>query len=498
LELPQEIAAEVCVLRAELADVLAEEDELVFQCLARNEEPAAELLLAALRRRTLEGTLLAVGCGSALHQIGIDAALDLVVDYLPSPLDPPPLRATRAGLAPSAQEVLLVPREDQPLVLFAFKLQKIGRREVVFVRVVRGTLARGAQLQVARSAARVSVSALYRPHADHLEPIDCATPGDIVAVQAEGDFESVASGDTLCDLAEVCALEPLEVPKPVLSLAVEPAHGSDREPLRAGLARLVREDPSLSVREDESSGQWLLAGMGELHLEIALERLRAETGLSVGCTPPRVAYCEVPQRALRSESRIERSFGGSKLAGAIALELTPAPELESVEISFDPAAAPQRAWQPAILATLSSLVAVGPLAGHPLSRARIVVSDLSAANAADSEAGALQAVGSAWHDLLARLSVELHEPVMAFEVLTPSEYAGGVMGDLNARGAQMSEVHSEGLSTRVRGSVPLSGMFGYASAVRSLSQGRAGFSMRPQGTRPVPAHERASRGLNLG
>ena len=176
----------------------------------------------------------------------------------------------------------------------------------------------------------------------------------------------------------------------------------------------------------------------------------------------------------------------------------PAPELESIEVHFDPSAAPQFAWQAAILATLVSLAMVGPRAGHPLAHARINVRDVRRPGELDSEAGVLQAIGSAWHELLERMEVELHEPLMAFEVLTPAEYAGGVMGDLQARGAKMSEVQSEGPSTRMRGAVPLSGMFGYASAVRSLSQGRAGFSMRPQGTRAVPQHEWLARGLILG
>ena len=497
VSLPDEIAAEVGVLRAELADALAEDDEDVFQCLARNEVPAAEIMAVALRRRTLDGSLLPVACGSALHQIGIEAALDLVVDYLPSPVDRPAPRAIcRADAATSAQ-VQLLPRADQPLVLFAFKLQRIGRRDVIFVRVVRGRLERGSELFVARSQAAMSVAEVYRPHADHLEPIECALPGDIVAIEARDGFEGVASGDTLCDRAQVCALEPLEVPKPVLALAVEPAHSADREALRAGLARLVREDPSLTLREDEASGQWLLSGMGELHLEIALERLSDETGLELGRTPPRVAYSEVPTRPVRGSARIERPFGAVTLVGAIEIEVLPAPEVESIDLRFDPEASPERGWQPAILASLSALAQIGPRGGYPLARARIVVRDTRRPLDLGSEAGVLQALGSAWHDVLGHLEVELHEPLMAFEVLTPSEYAGGVLGDLQSRGAQMSEVQSEGHSTRVRGSVPLSGMFGYASAVRSLSQGRAGFSMRPQGTRAVPPHEWATRGLTL-
>ncbi|HUR27069.1 MAG TPA: GTP-binding protein, partial [Planctomycetota bacterium] len=494
IALPEAIAAEVGVLRAELAEMLAEEDEQVFQCVASDREPAAELLIAALRKRTLEGSLLPVACGSALHGIGVDAALDLVIDYLPSPVDRPPVRATTVTAGSPPSEIRLVPRADQPLVLFAFKLQRLARRDLVFTRVIRGVVALGAELVVARTGAKQKVEGLFRPHADSLEQIEFARPGDIVAVLG---LDAAATGDTLCEPGVVCALEPIEIPEPVLSLAIEPVHARDRDALREGLVRLVREDPSLALREDETSGQWLLSGMGELHLEIALERLRSQTSLAVVRTAPRVAYREVPLRRASAKSRIVRTFGASTLVGATELAIEPAPEVAGVEIVFDERAPPLAAYQPAILATLSSLVAVGPKSGNPLSHARIVLRDEKRDGESDSEAGVLQAVGSAWHELSEQLDVELHEPWMSFEVLTPSEYAGGVLGDLQSRGAALSEVQSEGLATRIRGLVPLCGMFGYASAVRSLSQGRAGFSMRPAGTRPVPESEWRSRGLVL-
>ncbi|MEO6710941.1 MAG: GTP-binding protein, partial [Planctomycetota bacterium] len=490
--LPQEIAAEVGVLRAELAEMLAEEDESVFQAVSNDRAPAAEVMLAALRRRTLDGSLLPVACGSALHVIGIDAALDMVVDFLPSPADRPPQRALSVAPGAAGEEVLLVPRADQPLVLFAFKLQRVSRRDLVFVRVIRGVLTLQSKLVIARNGTALALRGLYRPHADSLEPIDFARPGDIVAVEG---FAAVATGDTLCDPSAVCALESLEIPKPVLSLALEPVQAADREALRAGLARLVREDPSLALREDESSGQWILSGMGELHLEIALERLRSDSGVAVVRTAPRVAYTEVVLAPARASARIERTFGNAILVGAISLELAPLSGDGGVEIAFDPQAPPAPAYDQAVAETLSSLASVGPRSGNPLARARITLKDEKRPGEIDSEGGVLQAVGSAWHELSSRLEVELHEPWMAFEVLAPAEYAGGVLGDLQSRGATLSEVQSEGHSTRIRGSVPLSGMFGYASAVRSLSQGRAGFSMRPAGTRAVPESEWSTRGL---
>ncbi len=488
VELPAAIVEEVGVLRAELAELLAEEDDEIFECVADGRTPAAELMLAALRRRTLDGSLLAVACGSALNAIGIDAALDLVVDLLPSPADKPPVRVIASGGA----ELVLVQRADEPMLLFAFKLQRIGARDLVFVRVMRGQLRAGDQAVVARGPANVTARAIYRPHADSLEPVELAVCGDIVAVEG---FDSVATGDTICDPRSVCALEGLEVPAPVLSLAVEPVSAKDREALRAGLARLVREDPSLAVREEEASGQWILSGMGELHLEIALGQLRAQTKLAVRSSAPQVAYREVLLQPLRASARIERAFGTATLLGAIELEVLPVREANSVEVSFDAEAAPAQAYQPAIAATLASLAMVGPASGNPLSRARIHVRAAGRAGEADSEAGVLQAVGSAWHELLPRLEVELHEPWMSFEVLTPSAYAGGVLGDLQARSAVISEVQSQGTATRIQGGVPLYGMFGYASAARSLTQGRAEFSMRPAGTRAVPRQDLAARGL---
>ncbi len=488
VELPAAIVEEVGVLRAELAELLAEEDEQIFECVADGRAPSAELMLAALRRRTLQGSLLAVACGSALNAIGIDAALDLVVDLLPSPADKPPVHAMATGGA----ELLVSQRADEPLVLFAFKLQRIGARDLVFVRVMRGELRAGERAVVARGYCSVTARAIFRPHADSLEPVDVAVCGDIVAVEG---FDGVATGDTICDPSAVCALEGLEVPEPVLSLAVEPPGAKDREALRAGLARLVREDPSLAVREDEASGQWILSGMGELHLEIALGQLRAQTKLAVRGSAPQVAYREVLLQPARACARIQRAFGAATLLGAIELEVLPAAEGSQVEVTFDSAAPPAASYQPAIAATLASLAMVGPASGNPLARARIHVRAAGRAGEVDSEAGVLQAVGSAWHELLPRLEVELHEPWMSFEVLSPSVYASGVLGDLQARSADIREVQSQGAATRIQGSVPLSGMFGYASAARSLTQGRAEFTMRPAGTRAVPRQELAARGL---
>jgi elongation factor G len=489
--LPASVAEEVGVLRAELAEALALEDERIFECLAEGRTPSTAELTAALAGCTRRGSLLPVACGSALFGLGVDGVLDLVVDCLPSPLDVPPVRAVER---PGGGEVLLSPRRDQAVALFAFKLQRIGRRDLVFVRVVRGTLRRGATLSVARHGGTALVRAIHRPHADSLEEVEEALPGDIVAVEG---FDAVATGDTLCDPASVVSLAGLDVPEPVLSLAVEPAHAADRDRLREALLRAVREDPSLTLREDESSGQFVLSGMGELHLEIALEHLCALADLRVHRSAPRVAYREVPQHAARASASIDRAFGAATLSGALELEVVPAPDLAQVEVVFEGVDAPAAPFRPALVACLSALAAVGPAGGHPLSRARIVVRGLRRGSAAASEAGLLQAAGSAWHELAPLLDVEVEEPLMALEVLAPSEHAGGVLGDLQSRGADVTEVQSAGTATRIQATVPLAGMFGYASAVRSLSQGRATFSMRPAGARRVPRGEWRERGLVL-
>jgi elongation factor G len=511
LPLPKSLAEEVGVLRAELIEVLALEDEPTFECLAAGGTPMETELLAALARATRRGKLLPVACGSALHGLGIEGVLDLVVDCLPSPADvPPPSAQAPAGGGLSE----LLPRPTEPVALLAFKLQRIADRDLVFVRVLRGTLRAGQELVVARSGRREVSRGLYRTHADSLEPVPCALPGQIVAVEG---LDSASTGDTLCDPADVRALGGLELPEPVLSLAVEPAGAGDQAPLREALGRLVREDPSLTLREDESSGQFVLSGMGELHLEIALEHLGRLSGFSVRRSAPRVAYREVPQRSARAAARIERVFGQGVLSGAIELELIPAREVPGVEVSFEPGeqagqALAEPGLRDALTATLTALAAVGPAAGFPLAHGRILVRDARAPGPesrppepgaaeteppGDGEAGLLQAAGSAWHELLSRLEVDIEEPLMALEVSTPAEYARGVIGDLESRGALISEVQSEGRATRVQASVALAPMFGYASALRSLSQGRAVHSLRPAGTRVVPRAQWGERGLSL-
>ncbi len=487
-ELPEEIAAEVGVLRAELAELLAAEEVRVLELVVEGRDVPDALLLEALRQRTLQGTLLPVACGSALHSIGIDGALDLVVDFLPAPTDMPPKRALNAD----GEELLLRPSAAEPLVLYAFKVQRLAGRELVFVRVMRGILEVGAELVLARTAARLQVRAIFRPHADHLEPQTRALCGEIVALEG---LDLASTGDTLCAPGAVVRMGGMDLPTPVMGLAVEPLQAIDRDRLREGLARLVREDPSLAVREDEATGEWSLSGMGELHLEIALAHLRADTGLEVRQAAPRVSYREVLTAPAHAAARIERSFGNATLAGAVELELSPVRELGAAEVTFGPGDGSWSSYQPAIAASLLALSQVGPASGHPLWGARIHVRSARRPGDLDSEPGVLQAVGSAWHDLLSRLKVDLCEPVMSFEVLTPSSYAGGVLGDLQARGANIAAVQSQGASTIIQGQVPLVGMFGYASAMRSLSQGRAEFVMVPAGMRALPRAESVARGL---
>jgi elongation factor G len=323
--------------------------------------------------------------------------------------------------------------------------------------------------------------------------LEHAGPGDIVAVTG---LKGTGTGDTLCDPGHPVLLEPLAFPVPVISMVVEPRSTGDRDKLRTALSRLAREDPSLHEKEDEATGQWLVSGMGELHLEVALHRLAAEYRLEANVGQPRVAYREAVRRAGRGASRVDRVLAGKEVFGAVELRVEPLPgEASGVEALVDPGCGVPPAFRGAVRAALLEAAQVGPRFGFPLVRARVHVVGGESRPRLDAEPAFTQAAATALRKALDVAEVDLLEPLMAFEVQTPAEFTSGIIADLNARKAEVGGVEVSGPLRLVTGTVPLSQMFGYSTAVRSLSQGRASFSMQPAGYRVVPPEELEARGL---
>ncbi|HEV8111231.1 MAG TPA: elongation factor G [Planctomycetota bacterium] len=488
-DLPPRLVDEIGVLRAELFDVLSEDDEGLIAALLEDREPDLEAAHRALRARVLSGSLVPVLCGVALRNVGIQPLLDAVVAWLPSPLDLPPVRGKHPE---TGEEVARAPREDEPLAALAFKLQAQAHGDLTFVRIYSGRIVPGAAVWNPRARRFEKVARVLRMHAESGVALDAAGPGEIVALTG---LKVTATGDTLCAKEAPIALESLEFPDAVITLTIEPASAGDRDKLRAALARLEHEDPSFHVREDEDTGQWLIAGMGELHLEVVQHRLANEFKVKQKVGAPRVAYREAVLAPGRGRSRVERPIGGRDVFGDVEILVAPDETLLAPRVDWDEPCPIPAAFRKAIAETLALDAHTGPRFGFPLIRARIRVVGGASDPRRDSEIGFVQAASQALREALSAGAIALFEPLMSFEIQAPGEFSSGIIADLNARRAEVTEVQADGELRVVKGSVALSKMFGYASAVRSLSQGRAGFSMEPAGFREVPEAELESRGL---
>jgi elongation factor G len=490
-EVPAGLWDEAEVLRAELLDTLAEEDEILLAAVLDDTEPEVESLRSALRARTLAGEVVPVLFGAALRGIGIQPLLDAILTALPSPLDRPPV----LGHDPATGEDL-PPRGPDPegsLTTLAFKLHAGAHGDLTFVRIFAGTLKSGMKLWNPRSRRMERPPTLRRVHADHGEDLDVAYAGDIVALT--GCKETV-TGDTLCDRAEPIALEPLTFPEPVVALVVEPSSAEDRDKLRQALERLSHEDPSFRIRENTSTGQWTIEGMGELHLEIQIHRLEQEFRLVPRVGKPRVSYRETLEGPGRGAGEVDRMMAGSRIYGSVEVELVP-------EFGDQP---PAIVWAEggsvipvAFRSTVAEALAIesssGPRFGFPLVGGQIRIVGGASLEAADAESAFSQAATQALSTALEAAPIALLEPQMAFEIETPEEFSSGIIADLASRRAEVTEVRSDGPKRTIVGTVPLHEMFGYATAVRSLSQGRADHVLKPAGYTPVPETELESRGL---
>jgi elongation factor G len=485
---PESTMEDVEVLRSELLDSLAEEDEALLEIVCDGGEPALEDLKRALRARVIERSLLPVFLGAAARGIGVQPVLDAVVDYLPSPLDMPPVEAERLK---SGERVELACDPGGPLAALCFKLHAGPHGDLCFVRVYSGKLNAGTAVLNARTGKRERINRMVRIHADGGEDVKEAVAGDIVATVGP---KSTGTGDTLCSEGWGVVLESVEFPDPVITRVVEPASADDRDKLRTGLERLAHEDPSLQVVEEEASGQWMVSGMGELHLEVIEHRLRDEFRVNARVGQPRVAYREAVTKSHNGEASVDRTIGGKDVYARVALAVEPVAAGEE-GVSFDGACSLEERRQAALAEALRGEAGVGPRFGFPLDGVRVLVQSAVSRDGCESDAAYALAAVAALREALKGAGVVVQEPLMRFRIEAPSEFSSGVIADLNTRAAEIDAVVAHGERTHVEGCVPLSAMFGYATAVRSLSQGRADFSMEPAGYRAVGEGELEVRGL---
>jgi elongation factor G len=474
VEMPPELEEAVLEARERAVEQIVEtDDNLVTLYLEGREIPAARLR-QALRQATLSGQLNPVLCGSALRNKGVQPLLDAVVDYLPSPLDIPPIE----GVNPYTQKVEARPADASvPLAALVFKIASdpyVGR--LAYFRVYSGKVKVGSQVINATKRRRERIGKLLRMFADHREEIQELSAGDIGATLG---LKDTFTGETLCAPNGPIVLESISFPEPVISVAIEPRTAADQDRLADGLRRLAEEDPTFVVRVDENTGQTLISGMGELHLEILTDRLMREFGVSGRVSRPRVSYRETVTQRAEGEGLFERQTGGRMHFGHVWLEVGPLPTGEGFlfeNTMRGGALSPE--FVEAVERGCREAMESGVLAGYRLVDVKARLLDAELDEEASSELAFKVAGTMAFGQAVEEASPVLLEPVMDLETVVPELYTGEVMGDLNARGAEIREVTSRaGEGQGIRAFVPLAKMFGYATDLRSLTQGRGTFTM---------------------
>ena len=480
---PAEMAGLVKEHRERMFEALAEVDEVLMEKYLGDEKIAPEEIRAALRAGTIAMKLVPVLCGASFRNKGVQPLLDAVLDYLPSPLEVPPIQGTN----PDTRENEVRPAaDDEPFAALAFKLMNdpyVG--QLVFLRVYSGTLRAGTHVQNSTRQRKERVGRLLRMHANKREEIDAIAAGDIAAAVG---LKLTTTGDTLCDPAHPIVLEAMDFPEPVIAVAIEPKTKADEEKLGLSLNRLALEDPTFRVAVDSETGQTIISGMGELHLEIIADRLLREFKVEANVGKPQVAYKETIRKKAVAEGRFVRQTGGRGQYGHVWLEVEPSESGKG--FAFQNAivgGAIPREFIPAVEKGVREALETGILAGYPMVDVAVTLTDGSY-HEVDSSEMAFKIAGSmALKDAARRAAPVLLEPTMQVEVVTPEEYMGDVIGDLNARRGRVVSMEARASSQVIRAVVPLAEMFGYATDLRSTTQGRATYTMQFARYEEVPA-----------
>jgi elongation factor G len=472
-EVPPYLCEEVARHRERLVERVAESDEGLTLKYLEGEPIEPSELRAALRRATLEGRLVPILCGAALRNRGVQPLLDAVIYYLPSPLDIPPIR----GINPKTEkEEVRSADGKEPLAALAFKIVSdpyVGR--LAYLRVYSGSLKVGSSVLNSSQGTKERVGRLLRMHANHREEIDIAYAGDIAAVAG---LKRTFTGDTLCDSKYPIVLESIGFPEPVISVAIEPRTQVDEEKMSEALARLAEEDPTFDVRIDEDTGQTIISGMGELHLEVLVDRMLREFRVSAKVGKPQVAYRETITRGARVEGRFIRQTGGRGQYGHVWLEIEPLGRGEGLKFEDRTRGGViPKEFVPAVERGVRETMENGVLAGYPVVDLRVALVDGSYHEVDSSELAFKIAASMALKNGLQEADPVLLEPIMKVEVIVPEEFTGEVVGDLSGRRAQIGGMAPRGDLQVIRAEAPLAQMFGYATALRSMTQGRGTFTM---------------------
>ncbi|WP_321339726.1 elongation factor G [Breoghania sp.] len=472
-EIPAELQAKAEEYREQLIEIAVEVDEAAMEAYLEGEMPTIEALKTLIRKGTIANEFVPVFCGSAFKNKGVQPLLDGVVDYLPNPLEVPAIR----GIDPKTEEETVRKSSDEePLSMLAFKIMNdpfVG--SLTFCRIYSGVLNKGSSLLNTVKEKRERIGRMMQMHSNSREDIDVAYAGDIVAVAG---LKDTTTGDTLCDANKPVILERMEFPDPVIEIAVEPKTKADQEKMGIALNRLAAEDPSFRVKTDEESGQTIIAGMGELHLDILVDRMKREFKVEANIGQPQVAYRETITKLAEVDYTHKKQSGGSGQFARVKMVLEPGEQGSgfTFESKIVGGSVPKE-YIPGVQKGLESVMSSGPLAGFPILDVKVTLVD-GAYHDVDSSVLAFEIAGRAgFREGIQKASPKLLEPIMKVEVVTPEEYMGDVIGDLNSRRGQITGTENRGIVTVVSAGVPLANMFGYVNNLRSMSQGRAQYSM---------------------
>jgi elongation factor G len=481
-EIPADMKAKADEYRHKLLDTAVEMDDVAMTEFLDGKEPSVELLRKCIRKGTLERKFFPVLCGASFKNKGVQPMLDSVVDFLPSPQD---IGAVKGFTPETNAEDSRLPLDDAPFAGLAFKIMDdpfVG--SLTFVRIYSGTLNAGSYVQNSIKDNRERVGRMLLMHANSREEIKEAHAGDIVALAA---LKDVRTGDTLCDTSKQIILEKMEFPDPVIEMALEPKTKADQEKMVTALLRLAQEDPSFRVTTDQETGQIIIKGMGELHLDIKIDILRRTHKVEANVGAPQVAYRETISRKKVIDYTHKKQSGGSGQFARITLEFEPLPPGSGYVFEADiVGGAVPREYIPGVEKGLEAIKDTGVIAGFPTIDFKVTLTD-GAYHDVDSSALAFEiAARAAFREAMPQAGPTLLEPVMKVEVVTPEDFMGDVIGDLNSRRGQVTGMDQRGNARTVNALVPLANMFGYVNTLRSMSQGRASFTMEFDHYEPVP------------
>jgi elongation factor G len=481
-DIPEEFIPMAREYREKMIEALADFDDEIMERYLSGEELSEDLLKSALRRGTIELKITPVLCGSAFKNKGVQQLLDAIVDYLPCPLDIPPVKGIEPG---TGKEITRKASDDEPFSALAFKIMTdpfVG--QLTFLRIYSGVLSSGSYVYNANKDVKERIGRLLKMHSNKREDIKEVHAGDIVAAVG---LRNTLTGETLCDEDHPIILESMEFPEPVISVAIEPKTKADQEKLSIALNKLAQEDPSFKVSYDEESGQTIVSGMGELHLEIIVDRLLREFKVGANIGKPQVAYRETIRASASAEGKFIRQTGGRGQYGHVFIEIEPLEQGKKFEfVNKIVGGAIPKEYIPAVEKGIIEALENGVLAGYPVVDVRVTLIDGSYHEVDSSEMAFKIAASMAFKNAVQKANPVLLEPIMSVEVVTPEEYMGEVIGDLNSRRGRIQTLTKRASVQVISAYVPLSSMFGYATDLRSKTQGRATYTMQFSHYEEVP------------